>query len=863
MTRRISHFIIVAIVVSFPAISRGADHGPIISGQTKTGTLSSPGFSDSWTFAGKAGDRVVITSARITGSLEPEIYLYPPAGGTLEASSVGLSYNHTLDHRLLQTGVYTIIISDWLLDEDGQYGVALATMPGVAFSATDPDGGPISSGGNLSGTLVNHADTDLYQFYGQAGDRVVITAARITESIEPQIYLYPPSGGALEASSVGLSYDHWLDHQLQQTGVYTILVSDWLMDEDGQYGIALARMPGGTTTDSDADGGLVTSGASLTGTLSYNADTDMYQLYGQAGDRVVITAARITGSIEPQLYLYPPGGGIAEASSVGLSYDHRIDHQLLQTGLYTVLISDWLLDEDGQYGVSVTKIPSDLRPGVYNPVPADQSTITSLSGSFSWDAVPGATGYDLYFGEDLTAPLAKIGDNLASPTLSFPAMQSGRYYYWHIVAHTVSGDIQGSYWWLYYPDTLLPGVASLASPFGAITSNTPTYTWQAVPNASWYFLWVNDSGGAKIQQWYTDAQADCASGVGTCSVTPATALIDGPATWWIQTWNAHGYGPWSTGMGFAVNASPGAAGLISPSGVITESKPTYTWNSVPGATWYYLWVNDSSGTRVQQWYESGAAGCHSGTGACSVKPDTGLASGNATWWVQTWNSAGFGSWSGAMSFAVNPAAPPEAAIPLVPFGAVSSAQPAYIWSAVFNASWYYLWVNDATGTKVQQWFTAAQAGCALGTGACSVTPSVSLANGAVTWWVQTWNMYGPGPWSGGMGFAVNSPPGAAVLLSPAGVIPNNKPTYLWNAVPGSTWYYLWVNDTSGVKITQWYTAEAAGCTTGVGTCSVTPGTALANGSGMWWIQTWNLFGLGPWSSGMGITVSSALIPPLR
>lgn len=97
-----------------------------------------------------------------------------------------------------------------------------------------------------------------------------------------------------------------------------------------------------------------------------------------------------------------------------------------------------------------------------------------------------------------------------------------------------------------------PPSATLISPNGTITDTTPTYTWNAVANSTWYYLWVNDSTGNVIRKWYTADQAGCASGTGTCSVTPATTLASGNGTWWIQTWNSAGYGPWSAGMNFNI-----------------------------------------------------------------------------------------------------------------------------------------------------------------------------------------------------------------------------------------------------------------------------------------------------------------------
>ena len=305
-----------------------------------------------------------------------------------------------------------------------------------------------------------------------------------------------------------------------------------------------------------------------------------------------------------------------------------------------------------------------------------------------------------------------------------------------------------------------PGKATLVSPSGTISTSTPTYTWNAVTSATWYYLWVNDSStnSGKIKTWYTSADAGCGSGTGTCSVAPSTGLAAGAGQWWIQTWNDAGYGPWSDAMSFTVSFSgpPGKATLVSPSGNISTATPTYTWNAVPSATWYYLWVNDSSTSpKILQWYTAAQAGCSSGTGTCSVSPSTALAPGAGQWWVQTWNNAGYGPWSDAMSFTVSLGALPGKATQVSPWGTISTTTPTYIWNAVPSATSYYLLVNDSsTSPKILQWYTAAQAGCSSGTGACSVTPSTVLARGIGEWWVQTWNVHGYGPWSDGMVFSV-------------------------------------------------------------------------------------------------------------
>ncbi len=305
-----------------------------------------------------------------------------------------------------------------------------------------------------------------------------------------------------------------------------------------------------------------------------------------------------------------------------------------------------------------------------------------------------------------------------------------------------------------------------------------------------------------------------------------------------------------------VPSTPSAASLISPTGSINDTTPTYTWNAVSGSTWYYLWVNDSTGNKIKKWYTSAQAGCASDSGTCAVTPSTILASGSGSWWIQTWNEAGLDPWSTRLNFNIAISVPPSVASLISPTGSINDTTPTYTWNAVSGSTWYYLWVNDSTGNKIKKWYTSAQAGCAGSAVTCSVTPTTVLASGGGSWWIQTWNDAGLGPWSTRLNFDIASsgPPRKATLISPSGSINDTTPTYSWNAASGSSWYYLWVNDSSGNKIKTWYTSAQVGCVSGAGTCSITPSTALASGSGTWWIQTWSNNGTGPWSNSMAFSV---------
>jgi hypothetical protein len=296
------------------------------------------------------------------------------------------------------------------------------------------------------------------------------------------------------------------------------------------------------------------------------------------------------------------------------------------------------------------------------------------------------------------------------------------------------------------PAPTLPVKATLTSPTGNIGTNNPTYTWDTVSGATWYYLWVDGPSGNVIQKWYTAAQASC-NGT-TCSVSNATpGLVAGTHPWKVQTWNETGFGLWSDTISFTPTP-PEKVTLSSPTGNAGTNNPTYMWNEVPGATWYYLWVDGPNGNVIQKWYTSVQANCNGAI--CSIDNATlRLPAGTYTWWIQPWNDAGYGPWSDARTF--NPL--PAKASLTSPSGSAGTNNPTYTWNAVPGATWYYLWIDGPSGNVIQKWYTSAQANCNGST--CSIASATTgLSAGAHIWWIQTWNDAGYGQWSDALNFSI-------------------------------------------------------------------------------------------------------------
>ncbi|MBE2272141.1 MAG: hypothetical protein IAE80_28160, partial [Anaerolinea sp.] len=178
------------------------------------------------------------------------------------------------------------------------------------------------------------------------------------------------------------------------------------------------------------------------------------------------------------------------------------------------------------------------------------------------------------------------------------------------------------------------------------------FTWSRVPGAAWYYVWVSlDYYGVGVDQWF-EASAVCSAD--TCSANVPVQTLPGGYTWWVQAWSSPGgYGAWSEPARYTIPMSTPQPSA--PSGVITDTQPIFSWQSIPYAGWYYLWVSADYGYVWSAWYE-GTTYC--AESMCGVTLPLTLTAGNYRFWVQAWNeAAGYSAWSAPLEFSVAPSDP--------------------------------------------------------------------------------------------------------------------------------------------------------------------------------------------------------------
>jgi hypothetical protein len=526
-------------------------------------------------------------------------------------------------------------------------------------------------------------------------------------------------------------------------------------------------------------------------------------------------------------------------------------------GIYTWYVQTWNPVGSGPWTAATTfttTVPTP--PAMATNLSPNTAIGTNYNPNYTWDKMAGATYYHLVVSGtsgsvlDQWYPSASICPaatcSVPSPTLG------GGTFTWYVQTYNSAG--YGPWTAATTFSTTIPTPPAAAvnlSPNSAIGTNyNPNYTWDKVATAAYYHLVVNGPSSVVLDQWYTSASICPTS---TCTVASPT-LGGGAHVWKVQTWNPAGFGPWSATTNFSttIPTAPGqAANLLPNTAIGTNYTPNYTWDKVTGAAYYHLVVSGPGGAVLDKWYESSTI-CPTAT--CTVASPA-LGGGTFTWYVQTWNTAGFGPWSATTTFSTTIPTAPAAATNLSPNSAIgTNYTPNYTWDKVTGATYYHLYVGGPSGKVLDQWYDAATI-CPTST--CTVA-SPTLGGGSFTWYVQTWNTAGFGPWTAATTFSTTIPtaPGQAINLLPNTAIGSNyTPNYTWDKVTSAVWYHLVVTSPGGTVLDQWYQASII-CPTA--TCTVASPT-LGGGNYVWYVQTWNSAGYGPWSAA---TAFSTTIPPV-
>ena len=338
---------------------------------------------------------------------------------------------------------------------------------------------------------------------------------------------------------------------------------------------------------------------------------------------------------------------------------------------------------DGEYWYKVTagnaggwgSVSASQSFTVETPDPpqliSPDSTITTHTPQFVWYASAGVTGYWMtiaqsngtYVYNSSVTPSCNSYTCWITPQLNLP---DGDYWYKVTAGNSVGWGSASSQMNFTVDADQPPDTPRLVSPSETISDNTPLYVWYTSPTATTYWMTIaRSSDGAYLYNSYITPSCNSY----TCWITPSISLANGSYWFKITAGNAEGWSSASSPMNFTVSSqTPAAPTLIAPDGIVPSGSPLFIWYANPSATAYWMTVvRSSDGAYVFNSYVTPNTNGYT----CWMHLPGTLANGTYWYKVTAGNSAGWGSASSAMNFAVAvsssppPEIQPDRAVPLL------------------------------------------------------------------------------------------------------------------------------------------------------------------------------------------------------
>ena len=259
-------------------------------------------------------------------------------------------------------------------------------------------------------------------------------------------------------------------------------------------------------------------------------------------------------------------------------------------------------------------------------------------------------------------------------------------------------------------------VPVITGPDAATPNLRPTMAWTAVAGATEYELWVTKEPSSSL---YHEATV---TGI---SYTPAMDFGIGTFNLRVRANDSVSVGQWTPGYVFVINT---AATLQSITHSQPTLRPTISWNALPGAAKYDVWINDVSRGITQHIRNMNVSGT-------SFIPSADLPLGVYRVWVRgiAADNTTTAAWSTGKEFVTMQA-------PTITQGQNSTFDrtPTFSWNELSGAAKYEVFIrNRNTGaTTINQ----------TNITDLSFTPSTPIPDGLYRWWALGVSAQGRARW---------------------------------------------------------------------------------------------------------------------
>ena len=267
---------------------------------------------------------------------------------------------------------------------------------------------------------------------------------------------------------------------------------------------------------------------------------------------------------------------------------------------------------------------------------------------------------------------------------------------------------------------------------------------------------------------------------------------------------------------------------ISPSGIIYQKYPTFTWTKVANATSYNVQVWTANGRVTNKIVYPSACGSTQCSAVIGPLPYV-----SQYFWRVNAYIGGWQPWSVDRYFTrFNP-------IPTLvwPSGTVTAINPYFQWKPIPGATNYNIQLYNSTGLYINKTVTSSACNSTI----CSTLLSNSLPLGSYYWRVK---VYIDGSWdvfSAFKYFTRTMPP--PTPITPSGTIYQKYPTFTWTKIANATSYNVQVWTANGRVTNKIVYPSACGATQ----CSAVIGPLPYVSQYFWRVNAY-VGGWGPWSA---------------
>ena len=369
--------------------------------------------------------------------------------------------------------------------------------------------------------------------------------------------------------------------------------------------------------------------------------------------------------------------------------------------------------------------PFFLRTGTQLAAPtiaASPPTTTSQRPTFSWNAVPEATGYEVWI-RNRSTNQSPVVLTLVAGTSFTPVIDLGigNFTIWVRALGNVGTPASV---WSSPRNFAITTAITLNAVDTDLATGFPKISWQSMQGAASCEVWIDrlDVPTSKIN--------------GTTIVTTTSFVpqfSNGRYQVWIRGIAADGLkAAWSIGLTYTSIQVPGIIGGFNPT---FDTTPTITWTAVPGALSYEVYVLNRN-TNAKAWFQTAIAT------TTATLPE--MTAGPYRYWVRV---TGATLWSKHVDINTD-----GRTTVLSPAGALSTPRPVISWRKVDGATGYQIWVNRLGVQDKIIYQTTGTSNVSPATE--SFTPLSNLPTGNYRVWIQAINGGSPAPWSTFSDFSV-------------------------------------------------------------------------------------------------------------